>query len=204
MSEINKQFNITENTQVKTNQVNFLYQNDAYLRELPRELLTFLLSKQDSSIETKTTAFQRRNPKLRIFQGDLLYQSYRVSFVKKINTPDLIKNFPYQSKNQQVPKLVSVIENNSFSQQHNLAVFKVPYKNPKKNDHLAIYSCDKDNGFDQDLESDFGVQKAALEQESIIHPGLNDPTQRVFDEDDNGRFYLDSPTLFRKNSLIHP
>jgi hypothetical protein len=200
MSEITRPTGITNSTQTRTNQTIFLFKDDAALRELPRELLAFLLSKQDSSIEARTTAFQRRNPDLKIFQGDLFYQGYRVSFVKKINTPDLIKNFPYQSKNQQVPKLVSVIENNAFSQQHNLAVFKVPYKNPKKNNHLAIYLCDKDNGFDQDLESDFGVQKAALEQESIFHPGLNDPNQKVFDEDDNGRFYLDSPTLFRKNS----
>jgi hypothetical protein len=181
------------------NQPSYLYRNSDEISLVPGFLLDFLLAKTNLQKKSRIKEFLETNTQVKIFRGDIFFSGYRVSFVEKKNTNDLISNYPKISNSNQVPKLIAVIKNNTFSLNHNIAIFKVPYTNPEEIKLLTSYLANFSDGFQQDMNIIFDRQKQILQNDGISHPGLNSPNQIIFDKVHDPKFYLDGPTLFRKH-----
>ncbi len=181
----------------RPNQVMLLHSDENLFNELPTELSDFLLQKNSSNLETKTTQFLSDHQGAKLFKGDILYKNFRVSFLRKTNTQGLLDNFPDNSSSYLVPQLICIIQNDHFSKTHNISVFKVKYNAPLEINYLNTVSSRFEDGYMQDRLVEFNEQVRRLRQKGIYHPGFNNPDQRIFDDD--GRLYLDGPTLFKKS-----
>lgn len=180
----------------KPNQVKLLYRDENLFNELPTELSNFLLQKNSFKLDKKTDEFLLNHQGAKLFKGDILYKNFRVSFLKKTNTQELLDSFPKQSSSYLVPKLTCVIQNDNFSPNHNISVFKVNYRAPVEIDSQNIFFMRFAEGALQDRLVEFRAEIIRLKNQGITHPGVQDINQRIFDED--GCFYLDGPTLFKK------